>query len=82
MLPKRSDVSEYEHPFTQKEFAEMTREWKVSGLRYFRVPFVPIALRLKLKAPAWKLSDWILNKLKRPEKWGTVAVMKLEKARD
>lgn len=79
MLPKRCDVSEYEHPFTENEFAEMTLEWKVSGVRYFRLPFVPIALRMNLGAPAWKLSDWILSRVKRPEKWGTVAVVKAEK---
>ncbi len=80
MLPKRGDVSEYEHPFTEDEFAEMTRGWDISGLRYFRVPFVSIALRLHLRASAWKASDWMLNRIKTPQNWGSVAVMRLAKA--
>lgn len=81
LLPAHGDISDYEHPLTREELATMTEPFKVTGTRYFRLPFVPLVLRVlpsKIDA-AWKTSDWILRRWPLGENYATGVVMKLRK---
>jgi len=81
LLPAHGDISDYEHPLTREELATMMEPFKVTGTRYFRLPFVPVVLRIlpsKIDA-AWKTSDWILRHLALSESYATAVVMKLQK---
>jgi ubiquinone/menaquinone biosynthesis C-methylase UbiE len=81
LLPAHGDISEYEHPLTQEELATMTKPFKVTGTRYFRLPFVPLALRIlpsKIDAVS-KTSNWILQRFPLSERYSTGVVMKLQK---
>jgi SAM-dependent methyltransferase len=81
LLPAHEDISDYEHPLTREELATMMEPFKVTGTRYFRLPFVPLALRIlpsKIDA-AWKTSDWLLRRLPLSESYATAVVMKLQK---
>jgi len=79
-LPTAGDISEYEHPLTTEEFAEVQKDFHVSGLRYFRLPFVPIAQRYLHVKPksVFKLSNIMLRRSPYLEHFATIAVMKLE----
>jgi hypothetical protein len=59
----------------------MTEPFKVTGTRYFRLPFVPLVLRIlpsKIDS-AWKTSNWILQRWPLSESYATGVVMKLHK---
>jgi len=79
ILPDSADISEYEHPMTTKEFAEVQKNFNVSGQRFCRLPFVPIAQRyLRIKRESvLKLSNIVLRRSHYLEHFATVAVMKL-----
>jgi SAM-dependent methyltransferase len=81
LLPSHADVSDYEHPLTSAELAILTERFRATGTRYFRLPFVPLALRLfpiPLRGIAWKLSNWMLRHWKLTENYATVVAMKLQ----
>ncbi len=46
LLPKRRNISEYEHPLTKSEFQCLATDFSVENVRYFRLPFVPLIERL------------------------------------
>jgi SAM-dependent methyltransferase len=46
LLPAQGDISEYEHPLTRAELANVCAPFEPEGMRYFRLPFVPLMLRV------------------------------------
>jgi SAM-dependent methyltransferase len=80
LLPAHADVSDYEHPLTPSELGILTECFRASGTRYFRLPFVALALRflpVSLRGLAWKSSSWLLKNVKVMEPYATVVAMKL-----
>jgi 2-polyprenyl-3-methyl-5-hydroxy-6-metoxy-1,4-benzoquinol methylase len=64
LLPSHADISDAEHPLTREELQNLLQGFVVEGLRYFRLPIVPLALRSGLPGAthtAWTLSDWLLR---------------------
>jgi SAM-dependent methyltransferase len=81
-FPSHEDVSDAEHPLTQAELSTLMQGFTPEGLRYFRLPFVPVFLRLRLPGAraAWKLSDWLLRKGGQlAERYATSVAVKLQK---
>jgi SAM-dependent methyltransferase len=75
-LPSREDVPVYEHPLNRKEFADFTSGFAIQDLRYFRLPFVPLAERVfRVKARTlWQVSDWALQHVPGLQRYATCAV--------
>jgi len=42
LVPEHSHISDFEHPLTQGELATIMEPFTAEGLRYFRLPIVPI----------------------------------------
>jgi 2-polyprenyl-3-methyl-5-hydroxy-6-metoxy-1,4-benzoquinol methylase len=82
LLPSHEDVSDYEHPLTREELALMTERFQVEGMRFFRLPFVPLLSRLlpATTATAWKTSGWMLRTLPALQRYATSVVVRLRKA--
>lgn len=80
-LPAHGDISEFEHPLTRRELATMMEPFRVDGLRYFRLPFVPVAIRWFPIAnrAAWKISGWVLRNLPATKSYATSVAMKLRR---
>jgi SAM-dependent methyltransferase len=81
LLPSHADVSDYEHPLTSAELAILTERFRATGTRYFRLPFVALALRTlpaRLQTIAWKSSDWMLRHWKFTETYATSVATKLQ----
>jgi SAM-dependent methyltransferase len=79
LLPAREDISEDEHPLTRSEFESFQSGFRSVGLRYFRLPFVPLLMRVAPKPWLWKLDARLLAKLPRLQRWATSVVVKLER---
>jgi len=80
LLPAREDISEYEHPMTREELASMTEPFQVRETRYFRLPFVPLLLRvLPESSTPWRASNWVLQRFPAAEHYATGVVTKLQK---
>ncbi len=86
LLPARKDVSPFEHPMTREELACMVGRFRVSGMRHFRLPFVPLItvpwitrLFPATQDSALRVSDWILRRCPALEIFATTIAMKLEK---
>jgi len=81
MLPGPEDVSEYEHPLTEEEFAVMMEPFQVEGLRYFRLPFIPLVHRIapSLERLAWKGDYRILQGWPGLKRYATTAVARLRR---
>jgi 2-polyprenyl-3-methyl-5-hydroxy-6-metoxy-1,4-benzoquinol methylase len=79
LLPAHADISDYEHPLTRAELSVLMEPFTVEGLRYFRLPFVPLTIRFfpALNRRAWALSDWMLQKWPATEFYATSVVMRL-----
>jgi len=83
LLPAPEDISEHEHPLTEAEFRVVREGFAVDGLRFFRLPFVPLVhrrLRRKGRLIAYRLSSWILKKFPSTTRYATTAVLRLQKA--
>jgi len=78
LLPAQEDVSEYEDPLTCAELAIAQQGFQVEGLRYFRLPFVPLLHRIERIGPmhTHKLSDRVLKRFPFTQRYATVVVMK------
>jgi SAM-dependent methyltransferase len=76
LLPSFGDVSEFEHPLTPSEMAELVRGFEVEGLRYFRLPFVSLVERIVGVSHRWifQASNWCINNLAFTEKFATCVV--------
>jgi SAM-dependent methyltransferase len=81
LLPTHEDVSDYEHPLTREELAQMTERFQVEAMRFFRLPFVPLLSRIlpATTATAWKASDWMLRTMPPLQRYATSVVVRLRK---
>jgi SAM-dependent methyltransferase len=81
LLPAREDISDYEHPLTREDLALMIEPFKVEGMRYFRLPFVPLFLRVLPMTTnrAWTASGWMLRRWPALERYATSVVVRLRK---
>ena len=81
LFPSHEDVSEYEHPLTREELKTFQDGFVVTGLRYFRLPFVPVVQRVApaLQGPFWYASDRILRVLPSLERYATSVALRLQK---
>ena len=85
LLPARENISEHEHPLTRDELAAFTKRFTVEGVRYFRLPVLPLAFRaMPPKAldrrKLWKMDRWILQHCPPAQKYATNATMRLRKS--
>ena len=80
-LPDRDDVSDYEHPLTRGEFATFQEGFECDGLRFFRLPFVPLIQKIVPTAEgrALQFSNSIVRSLPVTAHYATVAVLRLRK---
>ena len=81
LLPAYGDISDFEHPLTPAELATMTEPFRVEGLRYFRLPIVPLTIRWfpAANVAAWKLSGWVLRNLPAAKTYATSVAMRLRR---
>ena len=83
LLPAHEDVSDFEHPLTRAELEDLLEGFEAHGVRYFRLPMVPLVLRTmrSRNRAAWRLSNWTLQKWPFMERYATCVVMKLTNRR-
>lgn len=80
LLPRRSDISEYEHPLTREEFAAITGSFKADGIRYFRLPFIPLLSRtIGTHNSPWKVDQWCLQHIPGASRYATCVVTRLSR---
>jgi ubiquinone/menaquinone biosynthesis C-methylase UbiE len=81
LLPAHEDISEEEHPLTEDEFHLFQQGFRVDGLRFFRLPFVPLAQRTfpKAQAQAFHLSNWMVRTFPLTSRYATIAALRLFK---
>jgi SAM-dependent methyltransferase len=81
LFPSHEDISEFEHPLTREEFTEVQEGFRVDGLRFFRLPFVPLAQRAMPSArrSAYFVSAWILHHMPAASRYATAGAMRLTK---
>ena len=79
MLPAQEDISDYEHPLTREELAAVCQPFRADGLRYFRLPFVPLLMRVAPQAALWKTDRWVLRKFPWLERYATAVVVRLQR---
>jgi len=74
-------ISEYEHPLTRTELSTMLQGLRLGGMRYFRLPFVPLVDKLtgKTSHSARRLSCWMTRQLPALDYFATSVVVKLHK---
>jgi ubiquinone/menaquinone biosynthesis C-methylase UbiE len=79
------DVSDHEHPLTRDELATFTGHFKTEGIRYFRVPLLPLMDRalpssIVARTRPWEMDRWILHNCKAAERYATNITMRLRTA--
>ena len=81
LLPAHDDISEYEHPLTRDEFALVQKGFRADGLRFFRLPFVPLlqGVSPSIRRAAYLASGRILEKVPAASRYATAAVIRLNK---
>ena len=81
LLPDRKDISDYEHPLTRYEFDQMREGFESDGLRFFRLPFVPLVQRIlpAAQSVALRLSNSIVQWLPPISRYATIVVVRLVK---
>jgi len=81
LLPDREDISDYEHPLTEEEFRTFQEGFECDGLRFFRLPFVPLTQRIipAAQGHAFRLSNSIVQSFPAITRYATVAVVRLRK---
>lgn len=81
-LPNHQDISDDEYPLTEDEFVGFQEGFKNDGLRFFRLPLVPLVQRTVPAASraAFRLSNSLLTKFPAISFYATVAVVRLRKA--
>jgi SAM-dependent methyltransferase len=81
LLPAHEDISEEEHPLTEDEFRIFQEGFHTDGLRFFRLPFVPLAQRTfpKAQARAFHLSNWMVRMFPLTARYATIAALRLIK---
>jgi SAM-dependent methyltransferase len=80
LLPNQEDISDDEHPLTKDEFLAFQEGFKSHGMRFFRLPFVPLAERIvpATYRAAFRVSDFLLTNLPAISCFATVAVVRLQ----
>ena len=79
MLPAQEDISEYEHPLTREEFTAVCEPFKSGGLRYFRLPLIPLFQRISPQKLLWKFDRWIIRRVPTTNRYATVVVLQLQR---
>ena len=81
LLPSHVDISEFEHPLTRAELGILQEGFRISSVRYFRLPFVPLTMRFApfLGRRAWYASRFMIETLPFLEQYATSVAMRLEK---
>lgn len=80
LLPAREDISDYEHPLTWEELHKFQEGFAVDGVRFFRLPFVPLLQRsLHAGRRANQVSSWILKHFPVTAHFATVVALRLRK---
>jgi len=81
LFPSHEDISEYEHPLTTEELSAVQQTFEVTGLRYFRLPFVALVQRFlpSIARPFWYASSWILRSLPSAKWYATTVALRLQK---
>ena len=81
LLPNQEDISDYEHPLTEAELGIVQEDFESDGLRFFRLPFVPLVQRSmpSLHRKAYLLSNWTIAKFPRTARYATIAALRLRK---
>jgi ubiquinone/menaquinone biosynthesis C-methylase UbiE len=81
LLPDHNVISDFEHPLTHEELSLFREPFQVEGLRYFRLPIVPLAMRWSAAASnvAYKISAWTLRNCPATKAFATSAVMRLRR---
>jgi SAM-dependent methyltransferase len=86
LLPaKEEDISDHEHPLTHEELTTFTQNFVVEGMRYFRLPLVPLIEwamppRLVDWGKVFRTDRWILQNVGLSQRYATIATMRLRKA--
>jgi SAM-dependent methyltransferase len=66
LFPDRDNISAYEHPLTRDEYAQLTCFFTLERERAFRLPFISLAIKLRLqKYLTWlcPIDSWFLTHL-------------------
>jgi SAM-dependent methyltransferase len=79
LLPARSGISEYEHPLTRAELTGACAPFKPEGVRYFRLPFVPLAQRVGARRWPWKIDRRLIRLFPALSHFATSVVVCLQK---
>ena len=81
LLPAREDVeiSDYEHPLTRDELAAVCTPFQQEGLRYFRLPFIPLFQRFGPQASLWSADRWLIRHLPWVNRYATSVVVHLQR---
>jgi len=75
-----ADISDYEHPMTRDELATVTQGFTLLAQRTFRLPYVPLLLKVNLlREHIWKSDRWLLKHFPDLEHFATGKVMSLRK---
>ncbi len=82
IFPSHEDISDYEHPLTREELGALQEGFVVTGLRYFRLPFIPLVQRFApaMRKPSWYASNAILTALPFLERYATSVALRLQKS--
>lgn len=79
LLPAQENVSEYEHPLTRAEFSAINEGFKADGIRYFRLPFVPLLSSVISARRLYKIDQRCLRAFPATSRYATCVVTKLSK---
>jgi ubiquinone/menaquinone biosynthesis C-methylase UbiE len=79
LLPARDEISEYEHPLTQAEFANICAPFKSEKTRYFRLPFVPLLQRMGARSWYWLIDRALIRRWPMLHLYATSAVICLQR---
>lgn len=76
----KADISDYEHPLTPVELSLVTQGFTLLAQRNFRLPFVPLAAKIKVRGKwMWRTDRWLLKHFPGLEHIATIKVMSLRK---
>jgi hypothetical protein len=80
-LPAQEDVSDDEHPLSEDELQLVQKGFESDGLRFFRLPFVPLTQRVAPGATqaAFRFSDRLIAAFPLISRYATSAVVRLRK---
>jgi SAM-dependent methyltransferase len=77
MLPAQDDISDYEHPLTREELTAVCAPFKPEGMRYFRLPLIPLFRRISPQRLLWKMDRWLIRHLPIINRYATLVVIRL-----